>query len=173
MVVRIDINRTLATLRKTESDLDKLERVSIQEFIKATSQFAEFMLLIAQGRAPIKTGLLRASGIVTEPIFEGNLIIIRVGFNLVYAAIQDFGGEIFARPGSALFIPLREGVVPIKNKAAQKASGQKQGVDFVLVQSVIINGNDYWTDTVEEQSIRASREIGRVAFGNIRQRMAI
>jgi hypothetical protein len=147
--------------------------VAIQEFVKAASQFAEFTLGIAQQRAPVKTGALRASGTVTDPVFQGNVITIFVGFNLVYARIQDFGGEIFPQTAQALFIPLRPGVVPIKDKAQQKASGQKFNVDFTLAKSVFINGNDYWTDTIEEQAPRASREIGRVAFANIKRRMAI
>lgn len=173
MVIRINTRKVLKDTKATGAELDKLKAVAIEEFVKATSQFAEFMLGIAQERAPVKTGALRASGTVTDPIIEGKKITIFFGFNLVYARIQDFGGEIFAKPGSALFIPLRPGVVPIKDKAQQKASGQKQGIDFVLVQSVIINGNDYFTDTVDEQKRRASRAIGKVAFQNIKRRMTV
>lgn len=171
MVVRIRISKVFKTLKETTTDLSKLEAVTITEFTLAMQQYAGKILEAASSRAPSKTGALKGSAVVGDPEFEGKKISIRLGFNIVYAAIQNFGGEIFAKPGSALFIPLKAGVVPIKDKGAQKASGLIRNVDFALAQSVIINGNDYWTDGLEATVPQANKEIGKVAFQNIKAKM--
>jgi len=131
---------------------------------QAMAQYAEHFLSIAKERAPKDKGDLASRGQVVEQRDETQLTVaFIVGFNIVYAAIRDQGGVIRPVHARALFIPMREGVRPVKGKAAQKASGNKWGVDFVLAGQVVQQGNRYFSSTVDQAKRDAAPKISKRA----------
>lgn len=59
-----------------------------------------------------------------------------------------------------LFVPLRPGVVPIKDPIARKAMGYKWDVDYVLARSVEIKGSQYISKVLRKRLPNAARDIG-------------
>ena len=83
----------------------------------------------APGEPPAKgTGQLARSIQVDLSELKENLRV-RVGTNLIYARIQEFGGTIYPVKAKALAIPLgREG-----RRAARQAAGNLRTLDMVLI----------------------------------------
>ncbi len=122
----------------------------------ALVQYAEDTLSEAQMRAPHKTGLLRGSASVDVEKRDGQTTVW-MSFNTPYSHIQDEGGEIRPVRADALFIPLRDGVVP-------GDPNLEFGTDFVLAKKVTIKGNQYLTGLIPERSRAMPKAVGRRAF---------
>ncbi len=152
MVIKLDLREFQRSQRRAIRELRKLGRSFPDIVAQALVQYGEFILAEATFRAPVDTGALAASGIVTDPVVIDDEIIVIVGFNKVYAAIQNEGGTIRPVRAMALFIPLRKGVVA-------GDTNLEFGVDFVLAQEAILIGNDYWNDAIDENLPDAARLI--------------
>jgi len=124
---------------------------------------------MANGLAPRKTGSLTRSIIMypTSPT-----TYVDIGSNLVYARIQDLGGEIRPKSGKYLTIPLpgvrgsirsHSGGFFIRSKAGNLLYVKKAGNGikplFVLKDSVKIKGNRYLSTTFEFFKGGRAREI--------------
>lgn len=134
-------------------------------------------LAIRKGKPLQKTGLLKQS--VTTPgsqfnIYKVNGSTISWGTKLLYAGIHNKGGTISPKNAKALFIPLTkkaEQVGPLKNKAAQKKSGLKVGVDFAFAKSVTVPKREFlklrpeWKKRLASYMVSRYEAIIRKALG--------
>ena len=165
MVVNLDVNAIIKDVNKLDAQLGKIPGLTLRFVQLAVVQFAELLLGRAQARAPVTTGALRASGTVSAPLVDPDgSVIVFMGFNIIYARIQDEGGVIRPVTAQALFIPLRQDPFIVPN-----APGLKVGVDFVFAQEAILVGNTYWTDTIEEGAPTATQDIGRATFNLLKE----
>lgn len=148
--------KSLSGVKTKISDFEGRYKEAVTQ---ATVQYAEHFLSEAQKRAPAGEGPLRASATVIDPLDQGDTILVRAGFNLIYAAYQDQGtkglpgGVLKPVRAKALFIPLRKGVRPGDPDLVR-------GVDFVLAKEVRYKGTGYFTLTLEEMKPLAAQAIG-------------
>lgn len=179
-VISLNVSRLKKDIRKVNGNLEKVKRLIPQALGLAMAQYMEHVVSLAQAKAPVgNSGDLRGSNFVTEPTVEGGTVSIDGGFNIKYARMRDRGGIIRPVRAKALFIPLRPGAVPVRGKAAQKASGQVLGRDFQLVPGPLTRkrvvrqkGNRFWTSTLEETIPEAPKRVGDQAMNIIRARLS-
>ena len=112
---------------------------------KAMRFSAEWMLGMAQNKAPVDQGSLGASS-STQEVKDG----VEFGFNTSYAAVQDLGfkGEkLRPRKAKALYVPIsdkgRRYHTLGKNPATE---GLMWGIDYVLAGEVQIRNKPYGSD---------------------------
>lgn len=104
-------------------------------------------------------------------------VLVEIGTDLEYAAIQEFGGVISAKNVQYLTVPLTEQakatvtarafpgkLTPVFRKGASRGalvdeSGMAQ---FALVKSVTIPAQPYMRPALDEQGDNAAQEVGRV-----------
>jgi hypothetical protein len=161
--IELDAKRIRADIRKTNNILNAIPG-EVDAAIKiALAEFAEDMLAEAVQKAPVDEGFLRQSGTVSDPLEEGDGVVVFVSFNIVYGALRDQGtkglpgGVIRPVRAQKLFIPLRKGVVPGQ-------PGLERNVDFVLADSVRQEGNKYLTATFDNRKATAGQLIGQRYF---------
>lgn len=155
---------------------------------QALVEFAEYLLALIQHNIHSKSGRLAQSGHVLPPEIIDGFVTVTIQWDAPYARIQDVGGVVTpsdfrATPTAAggyrsiksgkfiskrrvfearLFVPLREGVVPIKDPNARAASGYKYGVDYVLSRYVVIKGSRYMSNVLDREMPNADRTIGQM-----------
>jgi phage gpG-like protein len=120
-----------------QAQLDAIrKKLSPEQFKKAAEislkRIGDEMQKDASGKAPIKSGKLKQS-IVSEP----SSTQVRVGTDLIYARIHEFGGTITAK----------------KNYLKFKINGQ-----WIMCKSVRISARPYMTPAFERQ--RSGRAVG-------------
>ena len=147
------------SLKQVIGNLKIIEDRAERAITQAVVEFSEHFLSEAQKRAPVESGALRAAATVEGPSVEDDIIVARIGFNLIYAAMRDQGtkglpgGVLRPVRAKALFIPLRKGARPGDPTL-------KWGVDFVLAKEVKQKGNGFFTLTFEEMKAVANKQIG-------------
>ncbi len=180
LLFSVDAALMRRTLAKGLRDLKVTEKETIEAANEAWVKYAEDTLAEGTERAPVgkqagtKTstgGSLRASGSVDGPHDVAGGIEIFVGFDKVYARIQDLGGTIVPVRAKRLFIPLRPGVQPLQ-KGDPRRKDQKQGVDFVLAKSVTLPGSRYLTGLMPERTDNAPQAVGTATVAILRKRLA-
>lgn len=135
-------------------------------------------LAIRKGQPLQKTGLLKKSVTVPDSqfnIYKVNGTTIEWGTKLLYAGIHNKGGTISVKNAKALFIPLTkkaEKIGPLKDKAAQKKSGLKVGVDIAFAQSVNVPKREFLVLRPVWKRRLAEYMIGRYEF-YMRQRLGL
>jgi hypothetical protein len=166
--ISIDVGRVKADLVKAGKVLEGLDESIERALRQAMVEYMNDVQADAQQKAPIgDTGDLRASATTTDPIEEGNGVVVFTAFNLVYAALRDQGtkglpgGVIRPVRAKRLFIPLRKGVRPGDPNLIR-------GVDFVLAKEVRQQGNGYLTATFNERKVNAAQLIGQRIFELVR-----
>lgn len=166
--ITIDVGRMRADLRKAGKVLDGLDESIDRALKQAMVEYMNDVQADAQQKAPIgDTGDLRASATTTDPILEGDGVVVYTAFNMVYAALRDQGtkglpgGVIRPVRAKRLFIPLRKGVRPGDPNLIR-------GVDFVLAKEVRQEGNGYLTATFNERKVNAGQLIGQRIFELVR-----
>ena len=156
-VITLDTALLAKEARKLDIELGRLEQIGIEAQARAIHEYGEDWLSDAIKRAPVKTGALRAAGDVTSPEDVGDGTRVRLGFNIVYAAIQDKGGIIKPVRAKMLFIPLVEGATPGDPDLVW-------GKDFVLVDQVELKGNQYLTGQIPDRQENMAPAVGRRMF---------
>lgn len=154
----IDIPTLKKGLRDVQHNLQVTEDRLVSAISASMVQFTEHVIGIAQQRAPIKHGFLRASATVVGPEIIDRQIVLVGGFNIKYARIQELGGIIRPRP------PRRFLFIPLTDSARPGDPALTFGVDFVLARQVYIKPKLYLTRTVRELRLGAAKAIGARAF---------
>jgi hypothetical protein len=162
--LELDLPLAKKGIARIRTMLDGLPSKWSQCVAQAMGEWLENLIEEARNKAPAGQGGLRESAQVVGPTITPASIDAQAGFNKVYARIQDQGGEIRPVKAKALFIPLRPGVVPVKGKEAQKATGWKYGIDFVFAQLVTLTGNRYFSAVLAERLPKAIDQIGARAW---------
>lgn len=162
-MLELDTRALDRELRKLDKSLDRTSQEGEIALGQAQVEYGEDMLNEASRRAPHKEGNLIGAGVVDGPhrSREGWLVVL--GFNIEYAAIQDVGGDIRPKDAGALFVPLRDGVVPGDPSLVW-------GEDFVLAQKVHIPGNKYLTGIIEERTQKMAPALARRMFDLMKRR---
>lgn len=170
LLFSVDASALRRSVQAGARRLGATEKALTAAINQAIILYVEDFLSEAQQRAPVKTGALRAAGTIDGPHEIGDGIEVFLGFNEEYARIQDLGGDIRPVRAKALFIPLREGVRPLKKGDPRRAT-QKFGVDFVLAQKVTLKGSQYLTGLMPERAAKAPEAIGSVTIDLLRKRL--
>lgn len=182
LLFSIDGRALRKSLQATARRFDATQKQLMRAIDIAVVKYAEDTLREAQERAPVgksagrdssgkftaKGGGLRASGTIDGPNQIGDGIEVLIGFDKVYARIQDLGGTIFPVRAKRLFVPLREGVHPLK-PGDPRRKDQKSGVDFVLARSVTLPGSRYLTGLLPERTARAPEAISTTVIEILRK----
>ncbi len=172
LLFSIDTRALRRSVAKGIRDLKVTEKETMEAMNEAVVKYAEDTLSEAAQRAPSGNGALVSSATIDGPHQISDGIEVFVGFNLVYARIQDLGGTIRPVRAKALFIPLRKGVRPIREKDDPRRKTQKFGVDFVFAQKAVIKGNRYLTGLMPERAANAAPAVGMATVAILRRRLA-
>ncbi|MCJ2530691.1 MAG: HK97 gp10 family phage protein [Candidatus Thermoplasmatota archaeon] len=161
-MIELDMRALDRQLRRLDKNLDRASKRGEAALTQALVEYGEDTLAEARQRAPHKHGALRGAGVVDGPHTTKDGKEVIVGFNIEYAAIQDVGGDVVPKRAKALFVPLRDGVVP-------GDPDLEFGVDFVLSQKVHIPGNAYLTGILQDRKAKMARALGRRMFDLMRR----
>lgn len=170
LLFSVDARALKRSLQKAARRLKATEKDLKGAMDSAVVKYAEDTLAEATQRTPVKEGALRAAGAVDGPHDISGGIEVFIGFDKVYARIQDLGGTIVPVRAKRLFIPLREGVQPLK-KGDPRRKDQKQGIDFVLAKRATLPGSRYLTGLMPERAANATREVGTAAIRILQSRL--
>lgn len=160
--VSLDVSGLAAQAQKCIDGIEGAGRLAEEAFDRALAQVAEDILGDMQDAALAGKGDLRGAATTVGPSKDGLDTVILIGFNLIYAAIRDQGGDIYPDKARALFIPLREGAMP-------GDPGLKMGEDFITVPGPMTRknhvhqtGNGYVTLTFERRKGAVGLEVGKL-----------
>jgi hypothetical protein len=146
---------------------------------------AEDWLSTAQARAHVRSGALRGSADVLDPVIVGTEISVEFGFNIRYGRFRNFGGTIKPVKAKMLAIPLKpvltgRGVARYSSPREQRdlfvirlagklflarkrwkrkpkgvPAWQNIELDWKLVPSVTQQGDKFLTSVIEERRDQA------------------
>lgn len=95
----------MAKVRR-EGKLERVQQAWVHGQYRGLILAGELLAQEARRRSPRLTGRLKRSIAVSTPVVKGHRVSVRVGTNVVYAAVQEFGGTIVPRQAKMLAIPI-------------------------------------------------------------------
>ncbi|HEV3029636.1 MAG TPA: HK97 gp10 family phage protein [Planctomycetota bacterium] len=103
--ISLDVGNLTAQVARVKDYFDKSRGKAVNALAYGMTLFMEDTMAEASAAAPVRSGDLRKSVAVTEPIVDDHSVSITGGFNIGYARQVDFGGPIFSKT-KMLSIPL-------------------------------------------------------------------
>jgi len=186
----IDLGKLKASVASVEGRLDEAEGQWIAAVRYAMGGWMNDVIAEAQQKASVRSGDLRGSATVTDPTFDGTWISLSGGFNIGYSRQRDQGGEIVAKNGTMLSIPL-DPIMTGRGVARYSSPREEDGLfvlklwgrvflakrrgktdrtielHWVLKNRVTQRGDGFFSSVIETRRSTAAEQIGTVAAANL------
>lgn len=104
--ISLNIGRLTADVRAAKDSLPAFQKRVVSATSRVMFAYVSDTIAAAQDKTAVRSGDLKASAVVQDPVVGDKTITCEGGFNSRYAAQRNFGGTIRAKPGKMLTIPL-------------------------------------------------------------------
>ncbi len=176
--VSLNVGTLTGQVARIKDNLEVTRQLVIDATTKAMVQFMEDTVATASQAAPLRSGDLRKSAAVAEPIVEETSISVTGGFNIGYARQVDQGGPIFSKT-KLLAIPMPEiltgqgvsmysspleeqGLFPLRifgKLYLVKRSGKRLEFHWLLTDKVWQSGDDFFSNVIAQKKTEAAPAI--------------
>lgn len=104
--IQMDAGKVAAQVDQVNKNLDAIREKYIAALTQAVVEYANDTVAEAQQACAVRTGNLKGSASVSDPLITDTQVSCVGGFNIAYAYKRDQGGPIYPSKARMLAIPL-------------------------------------------------------------------